>query len=203
MTYSVSSLLGKGLVEFQCPSCQEGLERSLEDAGQTSNCDRCRAEVIVPGLSELDLQREAEAARMRADEQRLLADARAVEELRAREAAIAEDRRARDAAAAQAGARRPPEYRQIVEGASWLGGFATFLTLCGALLIVAGFVGSVAACAQFTEPQEVALVGYTILAPSVVGILAGILFTGFGAMLRMFGALGIAVRDLARNSFPN
>ena len=70
MKYQISkSLLGRQVVRYSCPSCNQPLESKLDSAGDYDTCPMCRQMYLVPGAAELD---ELKVEKQKKDEEKNL-----------------------------------------------------------------------------------------------------------------------------------
>ena len=54
-------VLGGYKIKYDCPGCSTGLNSSLDEAGGTESCPECGVQFVVPGATERDSIRSAEA----------------------------------------------------------------------------------------------------------------------------------------------
>lgn len=87
----------------------------------------------------------------------------------------------------------PPDYHDLAVAADGMKGIGSFCSVGGALIIG---LGVLAGFGIATNNGGAAAV--TVVAVSIVG---GLILIGLGAGLRILGALALAHRDIARNSF--
>lgn len=91
-----------------------------------------------------------------------------------------------------------PTYEYVASAAWWLNIFAMTMNLLGSVTIIIGFgIGVAGLLAMYTDS------GRTIppyLLNSIGIVVAGLVGVCIGAVLNMLAAIGLAVRDIARNS---
>lgn len=217
MAYTVAGPAGHKKIKFNCQRCQADLTSPLEEAGERFPCPTCGAEFVTPGMVELQQQQhqQATAARLRREAAEVLA-AQSRQAAAARAQSEAADASGQSTAAppptppkavvslayaapAVAAADSVPEYADILHGNRMLRIFAGIVAAFGWVAIVVSVLGLVLFCWQFR---------YSYYGPSNVGL---VLFVGglvyalpcfvVAIMLRMYGALAVAVRDIARTSY--
>lgn len=97
-----------------------------------------------------------------------------------------------------------PEYDEIVSGASALGVLASLVAGVGWLFVLGGFVFIVIAIGETVNPQVSPVHGVSVVTLVVGGAVAlgyGVMILLAASLVRMIGSMGLALRDLARNSF--
>jgi len=181
MSYTVTRRGAKSIVKFSCTKCGTPLESPLEEANKRFPCPNCGEQFVTPGAEELKKLREDNAERA-AREAEAEANARAVhqEERRLAAARVAQnstnDEEDQDA---QRGLHRPtPKYDGITVGAGILR-ILCVLTWIGALIIIV------------QAAQHADSVQFVAGASAVIS----------GALIWMVAEVGLAIRDIARNSF--
>ena len=105
-------------------------------------------------------------------------------------------------AAGQPRSTLPPDYAEITSGARVLSAVGMFLVVVGAIGIVIGLMIGLTMLTTAMKSTAVAM------GPSGVVVIVGSMFYGVpvvltGLVVRMLGAVALAVRDIARNSFPS
>lgn len=207
MTYKLLGGIGtRRRVAFACPVCGAELQAPLSDAGRTYPCPTCSRELVVPGADVL--RQEAASAAALAAQRR---DAAAVTS-EALPFAIPEpdDDAAGQTAAPQleyagggrpaaadahGGSTLPPEYRQIVTAARAVIVFAYLAFGLGVFgLVIAGVIFLLGLAGNPLARGAGAAMALTLLPPSLSLI-------AIGSVLYLFAHVGLAVRDIARNSF--
>ena len=100
-----------------------------------------------------------------------------------------------------AGGGAAPEYAGIVSGARWLRVLASCAEIVGAIYVVFGILVPLW-MVVFPDPDPKSaldLAGALIII--VFAVISGVMFLGTAVVLRMLAELGVAHRDLVRNSF--
>jgi hypothetical protein len=206
VTYKLIGGIGsRRRVAFACPVCGAELEAPLSDAGRVYPCPTCSRELVVPGADVL--QREAESAAALAEQHRKAAAAAeplpfAIPEPDEPSQTQAAGQRldyahsARPAADGAPGtSASPPEYRQLVTAARMVIVFAYLAFGLGVFgLVIAGVIFLLGLAGNPTARGAGAAMAFSLLFPSIGSIASG-------SVLYLFAHVGLAVRDIARNSF--
>lgn len=87
-----------------------------------------------------------------------------------------------------------PAYQAIVSGASWLG-------IWGGIIWAIGFVGILCGLVLIALAFHKDINGPMAIAIGVASCFESLVLLAFGACLKMMGSVGLAVRDIARNSY--
>ncbi len=84
-TVKRTPLTGTRRVHFKCPKCADPINFDLEDAGKQELCPSCGSRCVVPGISDLSLERERLAAEKAEERKRREKQAEKAEEDAAKE----------------------------------------------------------------------------------------------------------------------
>lgn len=100
--------------------------------------------------------------------------------------------------------KRTPAYSDIISGAGMLKLFGTVCFIVSALFFAVGTVLLIEGMIQYSSDgfngvRHDALVAS--ISEFASGLVACIIFLIYGIVLRMFGAMAVAIRDIAQNSF--
>lgn len=173
--------IDKKWIVWSCPQCNAELRSPLQEAGTRQSCPQCKTELLTPGAKELGRIR-AEEARQRARE----------EAQRQQEAAATQAPAVVAYAPPAAKPVQSPDYKAITTGAFVLGLAAAVYLVLGAAAFLFGLamiINGMTGGASGNLPDGAGLA------------VSGLIALCVGAVIRMIGAVGLAVRDIARNSF--
>jgi hypothetical protein len=204
--YTVGERKGRWTVSFACIRCHSQLESPLDEAGQTFPCPTCGSDVTTPGQKELQSQ---------------LEDARAAETARQAQVRQAQETHASSAqqliyasspphtpaetppSANRLVPARPdvPNYEGIVTGNDAMSGLATLVRILAAVYVGIALLVLVWPLTR-GEGTVVPMMELVVsCACAMVVAATGITLLILASLLRMLGALGLAMRDMAINSF--